>query len=130
VPDANHLRDDILAEIDKRLESLPPAPPGQDGERGPKGLRGEPGRDVDVNELANSLISEIVPALPPVLIQYSDGDPDTVDQQVSARLGEVIVIPPQRIRIRDGDETFDISEALGAAIRIKVTGGISASAAK
>lgn len=117
--------EEILCEVEKRIDNQPPPPPGQrgrDGEKGAKGEKGDPGSGVDVDKLADAVIS----ALPKILIQYSDGNPSTEDRQVSIRLGETIVIPPQKLRIRDGDKTFELTESLGEALKIKVEGLLSA----
>ena len=109
----------------------PVGPAGKDGEDGLPGAPGPPGppgptgklTQADIDELAEALLAN----LPPVLIELSDGIPETPDQKLIGRLGEPIILPPQKLRIRDGDDTFEITEALGNAIRIKVQGSISGS---
>jgi hypothetical protein len=96
-------------------------PPGERGEIGPRGPAGE---TPDVKGLADAIIKN----LPPIIIEFSDGDPTTSDDFVSARLGETIILPPQRLRIRDGEKVFLLEEALGEAIKIKVEGMLSAAA--
>lgn len=79
-----------------------------------------------MDELAQSIIDK----LPQIQIELSDGDDTTQDKVISAELGERIVLPPQQLRIRDGDEVFELQEALGNSIRLKVEGLIEARRAR
>ena len=79
-----------------------------------------------MDELAQSIIDK----LPQIQIELSDGDDPTQDKVISAELGERIVLPPQQLRIRDGDEVFELQEALGNSIRLKVEGLIEARRAR
>ena len=79
-----------------------------------------------MDELAQSIIDK----LPQIQIELSDGDDTTEDKVISAELGERIVLPPQQLRIRDGDEVFELQEALGNSIRLKVEGLIEARRAR
>ena len=79
-----------------------------------------------MDELAQSIIDK----LPQIQIELSDGDDTTQDKVISAELGERIVLPPQQLRIRDGDEVFELREALGNSIRLKVEGLIEARRAR
>ena len=79
-----------------------------------------------MDELAQSIIDK----LPQIQIELSDGDDTPQDKVISAELGERIVLPPQQLRIRDGDEVFELREALGNSIRLKVEGLIEARRAR
>ena len=79
-----------------------------------------------MDELAQSIIDK----LPQIQIELSDGDDTTQDKVISAELGARIVLPPQQLRIRDGDEVFELREALGNSIRLKVEGLIEARRAR
>ena len=79
-------------------------------------------KPVDVDKLAESILDK----LPEFKIALSDGDPSTQDEVLSAQLGSVITLPPQRLRIRDGQDVFELASPLGDQLRIKVEGLLKA----
>ncbi len=101
-----------------------PGAPGQPGKDGPQGPPGE----IDEEMLVN-IIKQVI-AANPITVKYQtlDAAGKEVDsgREDSVTLGGILRIPPHMLRIRDGDKSFILGEALGSPTRWKIEGlGIS-----
>ena len=118
-----------------------PGEKGDTGEPGPAGPPGEQGESGTIDEARIVEIVRGVIATNPITFIYQtlDASGEAVDSYIDKHgvtrggqtdtviLGGTVRIPPQMLRIRQGDKNFIIGEALGSPMRQKIEGDLEVS---
>lgn len=111
---------DRLAEAVAGRLKLIPGPPGKQGPTGEPGPRGPQG---PAGETAQVDVADIVRRLPKLKVEFlgrNEGGLYVHDVVEVDPANPVLRIPPQGLRIRDGERTYHLSEPLGRYLKIKL----------